>query len=163
MSLQCPPVKVPFCQEAPSLPAFCKDVTWPLRISVRACSLCNRTGLRASISILSACTNNAITIHESSAQRTDGKFSHSLPRDTWRHICRSGTRGPSASRLPSSRISCSMNFFMDANNASPAAQDGRQQLAKQFVTQEGDGFRSYFSNLTGNPFFTAVRLVSPPN
>jgi hypothetical protein len=52
---------------------------------------------------------------------------------------------------------------MDTNNASPAAQDGRQQLAKQFATQEGDGFGSYFSNLTSNPFFTAVRLVPPPN
>ncbi|KAF2786562.1 hypothetical protein K505DRAFT_318224 [Melanomma pulvis-pyrius CBS 109.77] len=44
---------------------------------------------------------------------------------------------------------------MNPNNAPSASQDGRHQLAKHVAQEGGDGFSSYFSQLTGNPFFTA--------
>jgi len=36
-----------------------------------------------------------------------------------------------------------------------------QQLAKHAPVEGGDGLRSYFSHLTENPFFTAVRCSRP--
>ncbi|KAF2872128.1 26S protease regulatory subunit 8 [Massariosphaeria phaeospora] len=43
---------------------------------------------------------------------------------------------------------------MDPNTL-PASQHGRQQLARPVTGEGGDGFSSYFAQLTGNPFFTA--------
>ncbi|KAF2191120.1 putative mitochondrial chaperone BCS1 [Zopfia rhizophila CBS 207.26] len=41
------------------------------------------------------------------------------------------------------------------SNAPSAAQYGPHQLAKQTQLESGDGLSSYFSQFTGNPFFTA--------
>ncbi|KAF2473497.1 uncharacterized protein BDR25DRAFT_283067 [Lindgomyces ingoldianus] len=44
---------------------------------------------------------------------------------------------------------------MASNNAPAASQHSPHQLAKQANVESGDGFSSYFAQLTGNPFFTA--------
>jgi hypothetical protein len=46
----------------------------------------------------------------------------------------------------------------------PTPQLGRHQLAtSQPPLDNGEGLSAYFSNLTGNPFFTAVRVIPPPH
>ncbi|KAL5396902.1 hypothetical protein PMIN06_003858 [Paraphaeosphaeria minitans] len=44
---------------------------------------------------------------------------------------------------------------MDSPNPSPISPSPSQQLAKHARAEGGDGFSSYFGQLTGNPFFTA--------
>jgi chaperone BCS1 len=45
----------------------------------------------------------------------------------------------------------------------PAPHQGRHQLAASPPIDNGEGLSAYFSNLTGNPFFTAVRVNPPPH
>lgn len=45
------------------------------------------------------------------------------------------------------------------DNPNPISHSPSQQLAKYAPAEGGEGFSSYLSQLTGNPFFTAVRLL----
>jgi chaperone BCS1 len=48
---------------------------------------------------------------------------------------------------------------MDSNNPNPILSNPSQQLAKHAPAEGGNGFSSYFTQLTDNPFFTAVCVL----